>query len=43
MLAACGALTPPLHAQRFSAVEAGAGAAVVVARHSLMALEVGAG
>jgi len=33
----------PLSAQRLSAVEAGAGAALTVARHTLAAVEVGAG
>ncbi len=41
-LATLGA-SAPLSAQRFSAVEAGAGAALTVARHTLAAVEVGAG
>lgn len=46
MLAALGALAAPfvpLHAQRRSVVEAGAGAAVTVARHTMAGVEVGAG
>lgn len=46
MLAALGALAAPfvpLHAQRLSVVEAGAGAAVTVARHTMAGVEVGAG
>jgi len=45
-LAALGALTAPvvpLRAQRLSVVEASAGAALAVARHTMAGLEVGAG
>ena len=45
-LAALGALAAPmgpLHAQRLSLVEASAGAAVVMARHTLAGVELGAG